>query len=244
MASYGHIRDLPSSASEIPAKLRSKSWARLAVDTEKDFEPVYVVPKESTKRVKELRDMVRSAEELILATDEDREGESISWHLLEVLTPDVPVRRITFHEITRSAIQHALAEPRDVDTKLVRAQEARRVLDRLFGYSLSPVLWKKIRTKLSAGRVQSAALRLIVECEEERAGVPVVRVLGCRGHDGLGEPELRGIIGTGGLEVDRDRKGLRFLDRALGQGHGRSRPRRKKGRLASLARHETPSHGP
>ncbi len=168
VASYGHIRDLPSSASEIPTNLRSKSWARLAVDTEKDFAPVYVVPKESAKRVKELRDMVRDAEELILATDEDREGESISWHLLEVLTPEVPVRRITFHEITRGAIQHALTEPRDVDRKLVRAQEARRVVDRLFGYSLSPVLWKKVRTKLSAGRVQSAALRLIVEREEER----------------------------------------------------------------------------
>ncbi len=168
VASYGHIRDLPGSAKEIPTKLRSKSWARLAVDTDNDYRPIYVVPRESRERVKELRKMVSRADELILATDEDREGESISWHLLEVLEPKVPVRRITFHEITRGAIQEALAHPRDVDQKLVKAQEARRVLDRLYGYSLSPVLWKKVRTKLSAGRVQSVALRLIVEREEER----------------------------------------------------------------------------
>lgn len=167
-ASYGHIRDLPSSAREIPAAVRDKPWARLAVDTDGDFAPVYVVPKDSKERVKELKKMLQGAEELLLATDEDREGESISWHLLEVLQPEIPVRRITFHEITRSAIQEALEHPRDVDEQLVRAQETRRILDRLYGYSLSPVLWKKVRTKLSAGRVQSVALRLIVEREEER----------------------------------------------------------------------------
>ncbi len=167
-ASYGHIRDLPSSAKEVPAALRKKSWARLAVDTDGDFRPVYVVPSENKKHVTALRKLLKDADELLLATDEDREGEAISWHLLEVLEPKVPVRRITFHEITKSAIQRALDNARDVDGQLVQAQEARRVLDRLFGYSLSPVLWKKVRTKLSAGRVQSAALRLVVEREEER----------------------------------------------------------------------------
>ena len=167
-ASVGHIRDLPRSAKEVPAHLRSKPWARLGVDVEGNFEPVYVVPSESRKHIAALRKKVRDAEELILATDEDREGESISWHLLEELKPRVPVQRIAFHEITSSAIKAALAEPRQVDGQLVRAQETRRVLDRLFGYSLSPVLWRKVRAGLSAGRVQSAALRLMVEREEER----------------------------------------------------------------------------
>ena len=167
-ASYGHIRDLPSSATEIPASQRKKPWAKLGVDTENGFAPLYVVPKDSQKRVAELRKLLAKADEVLLATDEDREGESISWHLLEVLSPKVPVRRIAFHEITRPAIQEALANPRAVDDKLVRAQETRRILDRLYGYSLSPVLWKKVRTKLSAGRVQSVALRLVVEREEER----------------------------------------------------------------------------
>ncbi len=167
-ASYGHVRDLPASAREVPSRIRKESWARMAVDTDTDFRPVYVIPKESRARINELKKMVQSADELLLATDEDREGESISWHLKEVLEPDIPVRRITFHEITRAAISRALESPRDVDDRLVQAQEARRVLDRLFGYSLSPVLWKKVRTKLSAGRVQSVALRLVVEREEER----------------------------------------------------------------------------
>ena len=167
-ASYGHIRDLPRTAKEVPANMRSKPWARLGVDTDGAFEPVYVVPAESKKHIAALRKKVKAAEELILATDEDREGESISWHLLEELKPRVPVHRIAFHEITSSAIKAALADPRQVDGQLVRAQETRRVLDRLFGYSLSPVLWKKVRAGLSAGRVQSAALRLVVEREEER----------------------------------------------------------------------------
>jgi len=167
-ASFGHIRDLPRTAKEIPARLRSQPWARLGVDVDGDFEPVYVIPPESKKHITALRKKVRSADEIILATDEDREGESISWHLLEVLKPRIPVQRIAFHEITSSAIRAALADPRQVDGQLVRAQETRRVLDRLFGYSLSPVLWKKVRAGLSAGRVQSAALRLVVEREEER----------------------------------------------------------------------------
>lgn len=167
-ASYGHIRDLPRSARELPRSVRDKKWGRMAVNVEDGFEPVYVVPEESRKHVRELKRLLHGADEVLLATDEDREGESISWHLVEVLRPSVPVRRIAFHEITRPAIEAALANPRPVNRRLVRAQEARRILDRLYGYSLSPVLWKKVRTKLSAGRVQSVALRLIVDREEER----------------------------------------------------------------------------
>ncbi|MCP4292184.1 MAG: type I DNA topoisomerase [bacterium] len=167
-SSYGHIRDLPGSASEIPAKFKKEPWARLGVDPSNGYEPIYVVSKDSKKQVAELKKLMKSADEILLATDEDREGEAISWHLLEVLKPKVPVSRISFHEITKSAIQEALDNPREIDMQLVRAQEGRRILDRLFGYSLSPVLWKKVRTKLSAGRVQSVAVRLVVEKEEER----------------------------------------------------------------------------
>jgi DNA topoisomerase-1 len=168
VASYGHIRDLPASAKDIPARYKTKSWARLGVDTDGDFQPVYVVPASSKKYVTALKKQLKDAEEALLATDEDREGEYLSWHLTEVLKPEVPVRRITFHEITRPAILEALESPRDVDEQLVRAQETRRILDRLYGYSLSPVLWKRVRTGLSAGRVQSVALRLIVDRELDR----------------------------------------------------------------------------
>jgi DNA topoisomerase-1 len=167
-ASYGHIRDLPSSAAEIPASIKQKPWARMAVDVDNQFQPHYVVQKESKKRMAELKKLLKDADELVLATDEDREGESISWHLLEELKPKVPVKRIAFHEITKEAIKEAIANPRDVNDQLVRAQESRRILDRLYGYSLSPVLWKKVRTKLSAGRVQSVAVRIVVEREEAR----------------------------------------------------------------------------
>ena len=167
-ASYGHIRDLPGSAREIPAKYKKEPWARLGVNPDDGYAPVYVVSGESKKHVAELKKLVKNADEILLATDEDREGEAISWHLLEVLNPKIPVRRITFHEITKSAIEEALDSPRDVKMRMVRAQEGRRILDRLYGYSLSPVLWKKVRTKLSAGRVQSVAVRLVVEREEER----------------------------------------------------------------------------
>ncbi len=167
-SSYGHIRDLPSAAAEIPAKFKKEPWARLGVNPDADYQPIYVVSKDSKKQVAELKKLVKKADEILLATDEDREGEAISWHLLEVLDPKVPVKRITFHEITKGAIEAALAAPRDVNMQVVRAQEGRRILDRLFGYSLSPVLWKKIRTRLSAGRVQSVAVRLVVEKEEAR----------------------------------------------------------------------------
>lgn len=168
LASFGHVRDLPKSASEIPASVKSAPWARLGVNVDGDFGAVYVVQRESRKTISELKELCKKAEEVILATDEDREGESISWHLMEILKPKIPVKRIAFHEITRSAIEDAMRQPRTVNDQLVRAQETRRILDRLFGYELSPVLWRKVRGKLSAGRVQSVALRLVVEREEER----------------------------------------------------------------------------
>jgi DNA topoisomerase-1 len=167
-ASYGHIRDLPESAAEVPAEIKGKPWGRMGVDTDGDFTPYYVVPADKRKNVTALRAAMKDASELILATDPDREGESISWHLKELLKPKVKVRRIVFHEITEEAVKAALAEAHDVDENLVRAQESRRILDRLYGYTLSPVLWKKVQTGLSAGRVQSVAVRVIVEREEER----------------------------------------------------------------------------
>jgi len=167
-ASYGHIRDLPESAAEVPKDIKEKEWGRLGVDVERDFTPYYVVPNDKKKQVAHLKTAVKEASELLLATDPDREGESISWHLAQVLKPKVPVHRIVFHEITEDAVKEALAHPSVVDENLVRAQESRRILDRLYGYTLSPVLWKKVQTGLSAGRVQSVAVRLIVEREEER----------------------------------------------------------------------------
>ncbi|MGF1541493.1 MAG: type I DNA topoisomerase [Pleurocapsa sp.] len=167
-ASMGHVRDLPPSAEEIPPAYKDKKWANLGVNVDDKFQPIYVVPKTKKKVVKELKTALKVADELILATDEDREGESISWHLLEILKPKVPVKRMVFHEITREAIQHALQECRDVDENLVHAQETRRILDRLVGYTVSPLLWKKIARGLSAGRVQSVAVRLLVERERER----------------------------------------------------------------------------
>ncbi|HJQ73371.1 MAG TPA: type I DNA topoisomerase, partial [Gaiellaceae bacterium] len=167
-SSVGHIRDLPDSAAEIPEKYKGEAWARLGVDVEHGFEPLYVVDPDKRKKVAELRKHLAAADELLLATDEDREGEAIAWHLLEVLKPKVPVRRMVFHEITRDAIERALEQPRDVDERLVDAQESRRILDRLYGYEVSPVLWKKVMRGLSAGRVQSVATRLVVERERER----------------------------------------------------------------------------
>jgi len=167
-ASMGHVRDLPSSAKEVPANIKGESWARLGVNVQEGFKPVYVIPSDKKKVVKELKSVLKEADELILATDEDREGESISWHLKEVLQPKVPTKRMVFHEITQEAIQNALSECRDVNEDLVEAQETRRILDRLYGYTLSPLLWKKVARGLSAGRVQSVAVRLIVEKERER----------------------------------------------------------------------------
>ncbi|HEX9894242.1 MAG TPA: type I DNA topoisomerase, partial [Gemmatimonadales bacterium] len=167
-ASMGHIRDLPDGAKDVPAKYKGQEWARLGVNVENDFEPLYVVPVEKKKVVKELKEALKDADELLLATDEDREGESISWHLVQVLSPRIPVKRMVFHEITKEAIQEAIEATREVDDRLVRAQETRRILDRLVGYTLSPLLWKKIAWGLSAGRVQSVAVRLLVQRERER----------------------------------------------------------------------------
>ena len=167
-SSIGHIRDLPERAADVPAKYKKEPWARLGVNVENDFEPLYVIDPEKKQRVADLKKRLNQADELLLATDEDREGEAIAWHLSEVLKPKVPARRMVFHEITRDAIERALLETRDIDARLVDAQETRRILDRLYGYEVSPVLWKKIMPRLSAGRVQSVATRLVVERERAR----------------------------------------------------------------------------
>ncbi|MEQ3550996.1 type I DNA topoisomerase [Pseudonocardia nematodicida] len=167
-SSVGHIRDLPRGAADVPAKYKGESWARLGVDVDNQFSPLYIVTPEKKGTVSELREALKSVDELLLATDPDREGEAIAWHLLETLQPKVPVRRMVFHEITESAIRAAAENTRELDQNLVDAQETRRILDRLYGYEVSPVLWKKVMPKLSAGRVQSVATRLIVQRERER----------------------------------------------------------------------------
>ena len=189
-SSIGHIRDLPNRASEIPEGMKKESWARLGVDVEHDFEPLYVVDSDKKGKVTELKKLLKNADELLLATDEDREGEAIAWHLLEVLQPKVPVRRMVFHEITRDAIQRALGETREVDQRLVDAQETRRILDRLYGYEVSPVLWKKVMQGLSAGRVQSVAVRLVVERERER-----------RAFVSAGYWDIKGLFDPGSFEA-------------------------------------------
>ena len=182
-ASIGHIRDLPNGAKEVPDELKKEEWAYLGVNVNQGFEPVYVIPPKKAQQVKKLRAALKDAKDLYLATDEDREGEAISWHLCEVLKPKVPVHRLVFHEITEAAIRDALEHPRSIDQALVRAQEVRRIVDRLYGYDVSPLLWRKIRPKLSAGRVQSVAVRLIVERWRTAAyGLPLSNLLGPSGH--------------------------------------------------------------
>nr|HPI41205.1 type I DNA topoisomerase [Pseudobdellovibrionaceae bacterium] len=189
----GHIRDLPQSTKDIPEKLKKEKWAQLGVNVDHNFEPIYQVPKNKTKVVKTLQDKLKDASELYLATDEDREGESISWHLKELLKPKVPIKRMVFHEITKEAIQKSLKETREIDMSLVQAQEARRILDRLVGYTISPLLWKKVAYGLSAGRVQSVAVKLIVEKELER---------------------LRFKKGTyWGITADHEKEGVKFESR-------------------------------
>src|SRR5580692_11318297 len=167
-SSIGHIRDLPRRADEVPAAFKGEEWSRLGVDVDNGFKPLYVISSDKKSQVSKLKQLVKQASEVYLATDEDREGESIAWHLLEVLAPTVPVKRMVFHEITKGAIEQAIAHPRELDRRLVDAQEARRILDRLYGYELSPLLWKKVMPRLSAGRVQSVATRIVVERERER----------------------------------------------------------------------------
>jgi DNA topoisomerase-1 len=167
-SSIGHIRDLPERAADIPPKFKGEPWARLGVNVDHNFEPLYVVNADKRQQVAKLKKLLQDADELLLATDEDREGEAIAWHLQEVLKPKVPVHRMVFHEITADAIRAAARSPRELNIKLVDAQETRRILDRLYGYEISPVLWKKVMPKLSAGRVQSVATRLVVERERER----------------------------------------------------------------------------
>jgi DNA topoisomerase-1 len=167
-ASIGHIRDLPRNAADVPAKYKGAPWASLGVDTDNDFEPLYVVSADRKQQVSKLKSLVKEADELYLATDEDREGEAIAWHLVQTLDPKIPVRRMVFHEITPEAIARAVANPREIDADLVDAQETRRILDRLYGYEVSPVLWRKVLPRLSAGRVQSVATRIVVERERAR----------------------------------------------------------------------------
>ncbi|WJV47158.1 type I DNA topoisomerase [Streptomyces flavofungini] len=186
-ASVGHIRDLPNGAAEVPEKYTGEV-RRLGVDVEHDFQPIYVVNADKKAQVKKLKDLLKDSDELFLATDEDREGEAIAWHLLEVLKPKVPVKRMVFHEITKDAIQGAVANPRELNKRMVDAQETRRILDRLYGYEVSPVLWKKVMPRLSAGRVQSVATRLVVERERERIAFRSAEYWDLTGTFGTGRP--------------------------------------------------------
>ncbi|MEU1374798.1 type I DNA topoisomerase [Streptomyces triculaminicus] len=195
-ASVGHIRDLPNGAAEVPAKYKGEPWARLGVNVDADFQPIYVVNSDKKDQVKKLKELLADSDELFLATDEDREGEAIAWHLQEVLKPKVPVRRMVFHEITKDAIQAAVASPRELNKKLVDAQETRRILDRLYGYEVSPVLWKKVMPRLSAGRVQSVATRLVVERERERIAFRSAEYWDLTGVFGTGRAGDAGEPGT------------------------------------------------
>jgi DNA topoisomerase I len=181
-SSIGHIRDLPRNAADVPAQYKGQPWARLGVDVDNDFQTLYVVSADKKPQVSKLKALLKEADELFLATDEDREGEAIAWHLLETLQPKVPVRRMVFHEITPQAIQHAVETPRELDRALVDAQETRRVLDRLYGYEVSPVLWKKVMPRLSAGRVQSVATRVVVQRERERMAFRQAEYWDVEGH--------------------------------------------------------------
>ncbi len=220
-SSVGHVRDLPHSAAEVPAAQKQEPWARLGVNVDSDFEPLYVVDPKKKGVVSELRSKLKSADELLLATDEDREGEAIAWHLVQVLSPKVPVRRMVFHEITKSAIEQALDETREIDDGLVDAQETRRILDRLYGYEVSPVLWKKVMKGLSAGRVQSVATRLVVERERERIEFRAAEYLGSRRQ--LRSGRVRGAADRGRREAGRDRPRFRPDRRADHRGRGAAR---------------------
>ncbi len=204
-ASMGHIRDLPASASEVPAKVKGEPWARLGVNVEADFEPLYVVPDKKKKVVAELKELVKKADEVILATDEDREGESIGWHLHQVLNPKQPVRRMVFHEITREAIEKALTETRTLDMDLVRAQETRRILDRLVGYTVSPLLWRKIAPKLSGRSRPERRGAPVGTARTGTAGLCLRPILGfesvAQQATGSTQPPFRGLAGGCGRQA-------------------------------------------
>ncbi len=223
-ASVGHIRDLPQ-PSELPAEMKKGPFGKFAVDVDNGFEPYYVVDADKKKKVAELKRALKDADELYLATDEDREGEAIAWHLLAELKPKVPVHRMVFHEITREAIQRALASPRELDTRMVDAQETRRILDRLYGYEVSPVLWRKVRQGLSAGRVQSVATRLVVERERERMAFRSAEywdVTGTFAQSAAATPEQEGSFAARlvGLGEQRVATGRDFDDRGALKGTG------------------------
>ncbi|WP_425549620.1 type I DNA topoisomerase [Actinomadura keratinilytica] len=232
-SSIGHIRDLPGSASEVPPEYKDKPWAKLGVDVESDFRPLYVVNSDKKQQVAKLKKLLKEADELFLATDEDREGEAIAWHLQEVLKPKVPVHRMVFNEITAEAIRRAAANPRSLDLRLVDAQETRRILDRLYGYEVSPVLWVKVKQGLSAGRVQSVATRLVVERERERIAFVPAHYWDITGEFDTGRDEeprrfKAGIISVDGKRVAQGRdfaadgtlktKGVLHLDEEAARG--------------------------
>ena len=202
-SSIGHIRDLPQSAADTPAKIKDKPWGRLAVDVDNGFEPYYVVPRDKKQHISKLKTLLKEADELYLATDEDREGEAIAWHLLDELKPkNIPVHRMVFHEITERAIQEAVANPRTINDDLVEAQEARRILDRLYGYEVSPVLWKKVMSGLSAGRVQSVATRLVVDRERERMAFKIASYWDLEGTFDAGQKHEQRMFPARAYSVD------------------------------------------
>ena len=226
-SSVGHIRDLPNSAADTPASIKDKPWGRLAVDVDNGFTPYYVVPRDKKSHIAKLKGLLKDADELYLATDEDREGEAIAWHLLDELKPkNIPVHRMVFHEITKAAILEAVEHPRQINDDLVEAQEARRILDRLYGYEVSPVLWKKVMSGLSAGRVQSVATRLVVDRERQRMAFRVASYWDLEGTFDAGsgkEPrmfpaklhsidEMR-VAGGSDFGTDAELKGKRQTDR-------------------------------
>ncbi len=223
-SSIGHVRDLPRNAAEVPQAFKGEPWANLGIDVENDFKPLYVVNSEKKEHLRHLKALMAEADELYLATDEDREGEAIAWHLLEVLSPpeDVDVKRMVFHEITPAAIQAAIDAPREIDRRLVDAQEARRMLDRLYGYEVSPVLWKKVMPRLSAGRVQSVATRVVVERERERMAFVAASYW-----------DLTGVFSVAGAPDDGPREFTGTLVQLDGKKLARGRDFGQDGRLAS-----------
>ncbi len=245
-SSIGHIRDLPQSAADTPAKIKDKPWGRLAVDVDNGFEPYYVVPRDKKAHISKLKGLLKDADELYLATDEDREGEAIAWHLLDELKPKgIPVHRMVFHEITKPAILAAVDNPRELDNDLVEAQEARRILDRLYGYEVSPVLWKKVMSGLSAGRVQSVATRLVVDQERERMAFRLASYWDLEGTFDAGS-QARAADVPGQAALDRRRPGrqrLRLRPGRPAQGEAEGKVvhldrTRAEALVAALARHD------